>query len=150
VRDTEAARLKEKYAAKLQTLEDRKRRAEDRVERETAQVGHYRLNTAISIGATVLGALFGRSLRTTGNVGRATTAARSASRIGKKQADVARAEENAEVVQQRIEEFQKEFEADLAALQAPIAPGALEIQKRTIRPRKSDIAVNTLGLCWVP
>ena len=150
VRDTEAARLKEKYAAKLQTLEDRKRRAEDRVEREKAQVGHYRLNTAISIGATVLGALFGRSLRTTGNVGRATTAARSASRIGKKQGDVARAEESAGVVQQRIKELQEEFEADLAALQAPIAPGALEIQKRTIRPRKSDIAVNTLGLCWVP
>jgi hypothetical protein len=39
-----------------------------------------RNNALISIGATVVGALFGRKLGSVGNVGRATTAMRGVSR----------------------------------------------------------------------
>ena len=98
----------------------------------------------------MLGALFGRGMRSAGSVGRATTAARSASRIGKEQADVARATENAEVLQERMDALQAQFDAEVAALREPVAPDALEIQKRAVRPRKADIAIATLGLCWTP
>ena len=149
-RDTDVAKLKAKYAPKLQTLSDQLRRASERVAREKAQAGQQKLNTALSIGATVLGALFGRGMRSAGSVGRATTAARSASRIGKEQADVARATENAEVLQERMDALQAQFDAEVAALREPVAPDALEIQKRAVRPRKADIAIATLGLCWTP
>ena len=149
-RDAEVAKLKAKYAPKLLTLTDQLRRAGERVEREKAQAGHQKMNTALSVGATLLGALFGRGLRSTGSVGRATTAARSASRIGKERADVVRAEENAGVLQERLDALQAQFDAEVAALREPVAPDALEIQKRAVRPRKSDIAINALGLCWTP
>jgi len=149
-RDAEVSKLKAKYASKLQTLTDQLRRAGERVEREKAQAGHQKMNTALSVGATLLGALFGRGLRSTGSVGRATTAARSASRIGKERADVVRAEENAGVLQERLDALQAQFDAEVAALREPVAPDALEIQKRAVRPRKSDIAIGTLGLCWTP
>ena len=43
-----------------------------------------------------------------------------------------------------------QFDAEVATLREPVAPDALEIQKRAVRPRKSDIAIGTLGLCWTP
>ena len=50
-RDAEAAKLKAKYAPKLQTLADQHRRAGERVAREKAQAGQQKMNTALSVGA---------------------------------------------------------------------------------------------------
>lgn len=148
-RDEEVSALKAKYAPKLQTLNDQLRRANERVEREKAQASQQKINTVLSVGATLLGALFGRGARV-GNVGRAATAMKSASRIGKENADVGRAAESVEVVQERLNALQAEFDREVASLQAAFAPEALAIQKRPVRPRKSDISVGTVGLCWTP
>jgi hypothetical protein len=149
-RDAEVARLEAKYTPKLQTLADQLRRATERVEREKAQAGRQKMNTAISIGATLLGAFLGRGIRSAGSVGRAATAARSAGRIGQEQADVVRAEENAEVLRKRLDMLQARFDAEVAALRAPVAPDAPAIRKRVVRPRKSDIAIGPIGICWTP
>jgi hypothetical protein len=149
-RDMEVAKLKAKYAPKLQTLTDQLRRATERVEREKAQAGQQKLNTALSVGATLLGAFLGRGLASVGNVTRATTAMKSASKIGKEAADVGRASESAEVIQQRLNDLQSQFDQEVAALQADVDPSHLDVQKTQIRPRKSDISVGTVGLCWIP
>ena len=59
LRDREVAKLREKHAAKLKSLDERLHRAADRVEREKAQYTQRKLDTAISIGTSVLGAIFG-------------------------------------------------------------------------------------------
>ncbi len=149
-RDREREKLKAKYAPKFQTLADQLRRANERVSREKSQAGQQKVNTAISFGATLLGAFLGRGAGRIGTVGRATTAMKNASRIGKEAADVARASESVEVLQARMNALQDQFDQEVAALQMPVAPESLEIQKRAIRPRKSDISVGTVGLCWTP
>ena len=149
-RDQEVAKLKAKYAPKLQTLTDQLRRATERVERETAQAGQQKINTALAVGATLLGALLGRGFAKIGTVGRATTAMRTAGKIGKENADVDRASESVEVVQQRVTALQEQFNQEVAALQTEITPSLLDIQRRPIHPRKSDISVGTVGLCWTP
>lgn len=149
-RDLELARLKAKYEPKLQVLADQLRRANERVEREKAQASQQKVSAALSFGATLLGALFGRKVASVGNVGRAVSTMKSASRIGKEAADVARASEGVEVLRGRLEALQAEFEREAAGLQADIEPELVEIQKAPVRPRKSDISVGTLGLCWVP
>ena len=93
LRDREVAKLREKHAAKLKSLADRLQRAADRVEREKAQYTQRKLDTAISIGTSVLGAIFGgRSVATT----RAGSAARSAGRVFGERGDVERAGESLE------------------------------------------------------
>ena len=57
-RDREVAKLREKHAARLKSLEGRLRRAADKVEREKSQYSQRKLDTAISIGTSVLGAIF--------------------------------------------------------------------------------------------
>ncbi|MBN1270551.1 MAG: DUF87 domain-containing protein [Kiritimatiellae bacterium] len=149
-RDVEVEKLKAKYTPKLQTLSDRLRRAAERVEREKAQAGHQKLNAALSVGATLLGALLGRKAASVGTVTRATSAMKSAGKISKEAADVARATESVEVVQARLAELQSQFDQEVAALQADVDPALLDVQKNQVRPRKSDISVGTMGLCWIP
>jgi hypothetical protein len=108
------------------------------------------LQTAVSLGATVLGALFSRKAFGVGTVGRAATTMRSAGRIGKEREDTARAAESIEVARQRLSELEAELEREIAALQERYEPSAVRVDTTRIRPRKSDIAVGAVGIAWVP
>jgi hypothetical protein len=148
-RDLEVEKLRQDYAPKLQRIDERIRTARQRMEREQSQVSQQTLSAAISVGATVLGAMFGRKLGSVGNVGRATTAVRGASRIGREKEDVARATESLEVLQQQQEALNREFEARSAAIQKAFDPGALQLESIEVRPRKTDIAA-AVALVWQP
>ena len=143
-------KLKAKYAPRLQILTEQLRRAGERVEREKAQAGQQKLNTVLSVGATLLGAFLGRSIAGIGNIGRTATAMRNVGKIGKEAADVHRASESVEAARERLTELQSQFDREIATLQADADPALLDIQKNRIRPRKSDISVGTVGLCWIP
>jgi hypothetical protein len=149
-RDIEAGRLRAKYAPRLQTLGDQLRRAQERVEREKAQAGQQKLQTVLSVGATLLGAFMGRKVASVGNLTRATSAARSASKIGKEMGDVARAGESVAVLQERLTALEQEFERETAGLQGQFEPSAVPIERTRIHPRKSDILTGQVGLCWMP
>jgi len=149
-RDASIDRIRKKYESQVVSLEDQVRRAEDRVAREQSQYSQQKMQSAISIGATVLGALFGRSLRSVGNVGRATTAARSASRIGREKEDVERAGESLDVLKQRLAALQAECEQEVAALQSSLDASNVSLTAQELAPRKSDIAVGGVALAWMP
>ena len=149
-RDEEVEKLKAKYATRVQTLTDRIRRAEEKVAREKAQASQQKLSTALGLGATILGALMGRRVMTAGNVSRAASSMRSASRIGKEAEDVERAGESLELTRQRLAELEQQFEAEVEALQGRWDPAAATIDTTQVRPRKSDITIGAVGLCWTP
>ena len=109
-----------------------------------------KMQSAISIGATVLGALFGRSLRSAGNVGRASTAMRSATRIGREKEDVTRADESLDVLKQRLAALQATCEEEVASVQASLDASTLTLTTQELAPRKSDIAVGVVALAWIP
>ncbi|HKZ72854.1 MAG TPA: hypothetical protein VJ011_02250, partial [Steroidobacteraceae bacterium] len=111
-RDAAVEELRRKYAPRLASLEDREHRAVERTERERSQLSHQKLHTALSVGASVLGALFGRRRLSATNVNRAASAARAATRIGRESDDVARADESLESVRRRRGELQVQLDAD--------------------------------------
>jgi hypothetical protein len=149
-RDLEVEKLRKRYAPRLARLEDRIRQAEHRAEVQREQHRESKMAAAVSLGATVLGAVFGRRARSVGTVGRAATTARRASRIGREKADVTRAEERMQELAQQLRELSAEFEAAVDELEAPIDPAAIELTEKTLRPRKSDLTVESLDLVWVP
>jgi hypothetical protein len=109
-----------------------------------------RLVRCISFGATLLGAFTGRKLISSGTLGRATTAMRDVSRSVDERGDVQRAEETLATVKQRQADLDAEFQAEVDALEAQIDPMTETLDKVLMRPRKSDIAVDSLGLVWIP
>jgi hypothetical protein len=149
-RDDEVAKLRAKFAPRLATLQGQKQRALERAERERGQLSQQKFQTAISVGATILGALMGRKAVSAGNIGRATTAARSASRIGRESQDVDRAEESATQIDQRIANLNKECEDAIAALEDAANAGQLELRPVSVAPRKTDIAIGRVLLLWTP
>jgi hypothetical protein len=149
-RDAEVEKLRARFAPRLVSLRDQVRRAEDRVAREQSQYSSQKMQSAISLGATVLGALLGSRRMSSGTIGRATTAARSAGRIGREKEDVARAEESVEVLKQRLAALTEECEREITSLQASLDPQTIAIRHLRLSPRKSDIAVGRVTLLWVP
>jgi hypothetical protein len=149
-RDTSVEDLRRKYAPKLQTLADRERRAQERVAREQSQLSNQKVQTALSIGASILGAFLGRKALSATNINRAATAARSATRIGRESGDVDRADESLESVRQQRADLQRQFEADIAALESSLDISAVSLRKAQVSPRKSDIAVGEVALVWAP
>ena len=150
MRDGDADKLRQKYAAKLASLQERLRRAEQTVGREKQESMQAGVQTAISVGATVLGALFGRKAVSTSTIGRATTAARSAGRTMKQAGDVQRAEESAGAVRQQIQELETELNEELAARSAASDPITEKLETVELRPKKSDITVKAVRLVWRP
>lgn len=149
-RDEAMEKLRQKYAPKLTTLQERQRRAQQAVEREAAQAKQAELQTAISFGATLLSAFTGRKTISSSSLGRATTAARGVSRSMEQRKDIDRAKDTVEAIQQQMKDLQGQFDAEVAALQSKIDPMTEELQTLTIRPKKTDISVQLLALVWAP
>jgi hypothetical protein len=82
-RDTEVAKLRNRFEKKFATLQDRIRRAEDRVEKAESAHGQRKLDTVVSLGSTLIGAFMGRK-----SVSTAGRSLRSGGRLGKSKGDM--------------------------------------------------------------
>ena len=142
-RDAAVEQLRGRLAKKVQQLEDRIRRARDRVDREQSQYDQQKLQTGISMGATVLGAIFGSR-----GMGRATTAARGAGRVAREREDVLRAEDEVRDLQEAQRALEVEAEEEVRALETGMELDPPDIEEVIVRPRKSDIQVSDLKLAW--
>jgi len=149
-RDKAVAELRSKWQARLLQLQDQVRRAQERREREQAQLSQQKMQTAVSIGSSILGALLGRKAMSAANMQRAGTAARSASRWGRESQDVERAEESIELLKQRLADAQREVEAEAAKLESSLDAGTIALRTIEVPARKSDIAVGEVALVWTP
>jgi hypothetical protein len=149
-RDQWAEQLRKKYAPKIAALEERLRRAEQAVEREKEQVTQQGLQTAISVGATLLGAFLGRKAVGVTNIGRATTAARGVGRVLKERQDIGRAEDTVEGIRQRLRDLEAEFASEMSALETQIDPLTERLERVALKPKRTDIAVRLVALAWAP
>ncbi len=149
-RDKALEKLRKKYAPKLATLQERVRRAEQAVEREAEQAKDAKLQTAISVGATLLGAMLGRKAVSRSSVGRATTAARGVGRSMKQAQDVHRARATVEATVERLAELEAEFEAETEQIREKYDPALEDLETVVVRPKKKDIAVQLVALAWAP
>jgi hypothetical protein len=147
-RDEAVTELREKYARRLAALQDKLRRAQEARTREENQASTQKMQTAISFGATLLGALMGRKKVSTSTLGRATTAARGVGRSMKEAEDVKRAAETIEAVQREVAELEAELAAQASTIEAAMTAGPLE--RLEVAPKKSAIAVQVVALAWAP
>jgi hypothetical protein len=149
-RDQDAERLRLKYAPKIAALQERIRRAQQSVERQTAESRNSQIQAAISVGATILGAFLGRKTVSAANIGRATTAIRGAGRAMKEAKDVNQAQDNVTALQQQLAELEAQFQQELQAATTASDPLLERFDEVCIKPTKSNIAVKFVALAWQP
>jgi len=149
-RDINVGKLRQAYEAKVARLEDRLMSAEQAQDREAEQASGSKLDTAMSVGTAILGALLGRKRISVTSVGRAGTAARRAGNMRKQMGDVKRAEQKVAKIEQDIEDLKERFAADVEAMDDAYNAQTDKLEEVLVRARSSNIQINWLGLAWRP
>ncbi|MGD2167322.1 MAG: ATP-binding protein, partial [Gammaproteobacteria bacterium] len=149
-RDRRAGVLRARYEKKLARLQARLQRAEQRVAKESEQARTQKLDTAISFGTAVLGALLGRKAISTTSAGHLGSAIRKAGRAREQTADVSRARETLAAVQADVDELATAFEKEIEQLEDAYDATAEELSSREIAAKLTDIEVDTVGVGWEP
>jgi len=149
-RDLAIAKIRKRYAGKVTTLENRLMRAEQTIDVQKQQSTKKKLDTAISFGTAILGAVLGRKKLTSTSATRMGSAIKTASSAQKEAADVARAEETADKVREDIEALNTALEQEIAELATSFNAQQEELSEIVVRAKSTDINVVVTGLVWLP
>jgi hypothetical protein len=149
-RDIKVAQLKGKYETKVARIEDRLQRARQALEREAEQARGAKVDTALSIGTAVLGALLGRKRLSTTSVNRAGTAVRKAGSASKQAGDVKRAKETIASLEQKLADLAEAFDQEIEALDDKFDAQDETLTEKLVRPKSTDIDVRFFGIGWIP
>jgi hypothetical protein len=149
-RDLAIAKIRKRYAGKVTTLENRLMRAEQSIDVQKQQSTKKKLDTAISFGTAILGAVLGRKKLTSTSATRVGSAIKTASSAQKEAADVARAEETADKVRKDIEALNASLEQEIADLETSFDAQQEELDEIVVRAKSTDINVVVTGLVWLP
>ncbi len=126
------------------------RRAEQAREKQQNESRSSQVQAVISVGASILGAFLGRKTLSATNIGRATTAIRSAGRVMKESQEVGHAEENVATLQQQLADLEAQFTSESDTLVAATDPLTEQFEVISLKPSKSNIVVKLVALAWVP
>ncbi len=149
-RDTQVEELRQSFAPKISALQERIRRAQLKVQKEKSEATERTMSAALSIGASILSAIFSRKRISSANISRATTSMRQATRIARDRQDVSDATEGVEVLSQRLSQLEAELAAETEKIQTDLSPDKLPLETITIQPKKSEISVQPVSLVWIP
>ncbi len=148
-RDAQIEAIRQRYATKLNSLNDRLLRAQQAEAREKEQSQGQWLGAAVSIGSSVLGALFGGGRKSTTEkaISAAGKAVGSLSKVRKESSDVERAGETVAAVQEHIRNLEAQVQAEIDLIPAGSAE---ELEKLDLKAKKTAITVKLVGLAWSP
>ncbi len=149
-RDETVEKLRRKYASRFQTLQNRLRSSEQILSQRKTQAGQRKLETAVSTGTAILGALFGRGAASVGTVSRAGTAIKSAGRMGRDAQSVSNAQANAEAVRAQLAEMEAQLAREIEEQAGNYDPQAEALEELRLAPRAGGITVHTVALAWAP
>lgn len=149
-RDEAIEGIRNKYASKMDTLEDRRRRAIQTLDRENDEASQKKMSAAITTGTALLGAIFGNKRISASSVSRVGSAVRNASKAMNGGDDINRAREALEAVENQLQELETELQQEIEKVAKAYDTTAEKLEEVTIRPTAAGIVVHMLGLAWTP
>jgi hypothetical protein len=142
----------EKLQAKFQKTEDSLEKKLDKLlvklEKEKNQASAKTTNTLISIGTSILGAFFGKSVLSKTNIGKVASSARGASSILKERSDIKFVEEDIEDLSTEIEELKDELEVQIEKINEDYSINNFEIEEFSLNLRRKDIYNTKIEILW--
>jgi hypothetical protein len=133
--------LRERYASKEARLEEQLKRAREKLAKEKED----QTSSLISVGASLIGALFGGRGLSASKIG---TAINRSGRVLRERGDLSRAEAKVEEILDKIEDLETELEEKIDAIDEQYSTDNYPVEEFSIRPKKSDIAVKEMALVW--
>lgn len=149
-RDLQTEKLRQKFASKFSSLDDRIQRAQQRIETEQERQKQRKWDTALSMGQTILGALLGRKTISTTTINKTTSTIKKAGQAASGQSKVRQAEDSLENLVAAKGELEQEFEQAIAEIKSQLNADQIELTPVQVTPRKSDLSVLTMQFVWLP
>jgi hypothetical protein len=143
----EVEKLRARAAPKMAALDERIRRAQQAVEREGERARASKVDTAVSVGMELLGALVGGRRASSRSL---ATGARRAGRAVQESRDVERARDTLSALEAERAQLSQQTDAEAAALAAARDPRTERLEPLVVRPRKGDVQVRDVSLSWKP
>ncbi len=145
-RDSEVDKLKTKYEAQLDRIQDKLAREQgDLTEAKSTYKG--RQTEEVISGLETVAGMFGLFGRRKKSLSSAATKRRMASTA---KANVAESEADIARLQAQVEDIKSQMAQDADALTEQWTSAAADIQKTKITPKKTDIDVQMVALAWTP
>jgi len=149
-RDEQVQKVRQAYASKIEQIQGRIQRANSACESEKAQATDSKLQSVISIGATILGAFMGRKTISRTTLGGIAGSARRVGRTMKETKDIARAQDNLQDLQQQLTELQTQLSLDIEKLTSGNIQITEALEPVTIKTKKTSNTLSIFGLAWIP
>ena len=146
--DEEIEKLQTKFKKLDDSLDDKLNKLYEKLEKEEQQASSTTTETLISIGSSLLGAFFGKSLLNKTNIGKVATSAKGAGKIIKERNDVKYVEQEIDEIQLDIKELEKNLEIEIEKINTENQISNFEIEEIFIKPRRSDVFNVKLALLW--
>jgi len=145
-RDELVEKLREKYGKLIARAESKLDTALAKLDEQKSQASSAKVNTAVNIGTSILGALFGRKRMST-SMRSGTT---SASRAMKESRDAKAAQRAADDIQADIAELEAKLRAEIEEARESIDPMTEPLGREGVKVLKRDIDLKLCGLVWLP
>ncbi|HMO14958.1 MAG TPA: DUF87 domain-containing protein [Pirellulaceae bacterium] len=149
-RDLETEKLRKKYEAKFVRVRDEIRRAESRLETESSRYKSRKLDSALSVGTSILGALLGRKAVSSTSARSAASSVKTVNRAANQKGEVEKARQSLQDAQEKYKALEDEFNRDVNELAEKLVVESLKIDTLSIQPKKTEITVRELALVWLP
>ncbi|PIE02873.1 MAG: hypothetical protein CSA81_05060 [Acidobacteria bacterium] len=149
-KDKAMEKMTSSYQTKLDRIEKKIDSAYAKIDKEKADVKAKTVDTALSFGVAVLGALFGRKGRSSRIGSRSVSSMKGASRVYKERGDVKRAEELASQLEKEHKDLVSEMEVELHRCAAQYDPSRYQPTTLSISPRRQDVFDVEVTLLWEP
>ncbi len=143
-------KVEERFRKKQQQLQVRLEKALGRLDKEKGDVKARGVDTVLSFGVAIFGALFGNKGVSIATANRSARGVRSAGRLMKEKGDVQRAEQEVERCEQALQVLADELQDSLGVLADRFDPSRYPVESFAITPRRNDIFAVDLCLLWEP
>lgn len=147
-KDEALDKLNAKYEKKMEMIEKRILRSEQKLEKEKEQYSAKKTSTFLNIGVAVASVLLGGKALTGTNARRAGSVLKGASSAAKEKGDISRAEEQLKDHQQDLEDLRDELDDEILKLEEELSLDSLELVEHKVKPTKTNIDVHWTGLIW--
>jgi hypothetical protein len=149
-KDQATAKIEEDHLNRQRRLETQLQKAVARIGKEEGEVKETGVETAISFGVAILGAILGRKPLSVSTATRSARGVRSVGRLLKEKEDVQHAREEAARIEQEMVQLGEALRQKILEQSALFAPERFVVETVAIAPRRSDIFNVRVGLLWEP
>lgn len=146
--DEELEKLQARFQKNEKTLEKKLDRLYIKLEKEKDQASAKTTDTLISIGSSILGAFFGKSLLSKTNISKVARGARGTSRVLKERSDIKLVEEEIEELNIEIQELQETLEIKIQDINDKYDICNYEIEEYSVSLRRKDIYKVKIEILW--